>query len=107
MVRQLGQHAVLSLPGRLGEVIDASLEEGLVLVTGDILGDVGAGTLAVAHLAEDTSARAGDAFDSLERSVGLELDAVRGRTGGVAILEGDRAEHGVRPYLCCAEPKLA
>jgi len=28
------------------------LEEGLVLVAGDILGDVGAGTFGVAHLAE-------------------------------------------------------
>jgi hypothetical protein len=67
------------------------LEEGLVLVAGDVLGDVRAGALAVAHLAEDTSARAGDAFDGLERSVGIELDAARGRAGGVAILEGDLA----------------
>ena len=80
---------IASLP--LREVIDAALEEGLVLVAGDILGDVGAGAFGVAHLAEDTSARAGDTFDGLERSVGIELDAVRGRTGGVAILEGDLA----------------
>ena len=51
-----------------------------MLVAGDVLGDVGAGTFGVAHLAEDTSARAGDAFDGFERSVGIELDAVRGRT---------------------------
>ena len=31
-----------------------------MLVTGDVLGDVGAGTFAVAHLAEDTAAWAGD-----------------------------------------------
>jgi hypothetical protein len=52
------------------------LEEGLVLVARDVLGDVGAGTFGVAHLAEDTSARAGDAFDGFERSVRVELDAV-------------------------------
>ena len=62
-----------------------------MLVAGDVLGDVGAGALAVTHLAEDTSARAGDAFDGFERSVGIELDAVRGRTGGITILEGDLA----------------
>ena len=32
-----------------------------MLVAGDVLGDVGAGAFGVAHLAEDTSARAGDA----------------------------------------------
>ena len=62
-----------------------------MLVAGDVLGDVGAGTFGVAHLAEDTSARAGDAFDGFERSVGIELDAVRGRAGGITILEGDLA----------------
>ena len=62
-----------------------------MLVAGDVLGDVGAGTFGVTHLAEDTSARAGDAFDGFERSVGIELDAVRGRAGSVAILEGDLA----------------
>jgi hypothetical protein len=54
-----------------------------VLVAGDVLGDVGAGTFGVAHLAEDTSARAGDAFDGFERSVGIELDAVRGSTARI------------------------
>ena len=50
-----------------------------MLVAGDVLGDVGAGAFGVAHLAEDASARAGDAFDGFERSVGIEFDAVRGR----------------------------
>ena len=62
-----------------------------MLVAGDVLGYVGAGSLGVAHLAEDTSARAGDAFDCFERSVGIELDTVRGRAGGITILEGDLA----------------
>ena len=62
-----------------------------MLVAGDVLGDVGAGTFGVAHLAEDTSARAGDAFDGFERSVRIELDAVRGHAGSIAILEGDLA----------------
>jgi hypothetical protein len=44
------------------------LEEGLVLVAGDVLGDMRAGALGVAHLAEDAAARAGDAFDGFERS---------------------------------------
>ena len=62
-----------------------------MLVAGDVLGDVGAGTFGVTHLAEDTSARTGDAFDGLERSVGIELDAVRGSASGITILEGDLA----------------
>jgi len=44
------------------------LEEGLVFVAGDVLGDVGAGALGMAHLAEDAAARAADAFDGFERS---------------------------------------
>ena len=44
-----------------------------MLVAGDVLGDVRAGTLGVAHLAEDAAARAGDAFDGFERS---ELNGV-------------------------------
>ena len=62
-----GCDVIASLPGlRLREVVHAALEKGLVLVAGDVLGDVGAGTFGVAHLAEDTSARAGDAFDGFE-----------------------------------------
>ncbi len=45
-----------------------------MLVAGDVLGDVRAGTLGVAHLAEDTAAGAGDAFDGFEQS---ELNGVR------------------------------
>ena len=56
-----------------------------MLVAGDVLGDVGAGTFGVAHLPEDTSARAGDAFDGFERSVGIELVAVRGRAARMAL----------------------
>ena len=54
-----------------------------MLVAGDVLGDIRAGALAVAHLAEDAAARAGDAFDGFERSVGIELDAVRGRAAHI------------------------
>ena len=39
-----------------------------MLIAGDVLGDVGAGTFGVAHLAEDAAAGAGDAFDGFERS---------------------------------------
>ena len=63
---------IASLP--LREVINPALEQGLVLVAGDVLGDVRAGALGVAHLAEDAAARAGDAFDGFERS---ELNGVR------------------------------
>jgi hypothetical protein len=80
-LRGSGCDVIASLP--LREVIDPALEEGLVLVAGDVLGDVGAGTFGVAHLAEDTSARAGDAFDGFERSVGIKLDAVRGRAARI------------------------
>ena len=45
----------------LREVVDAALEEGLVLVAGDVLGDVGAGALGVAHLAEDAGRARGQA----------------------------------------------
>ena len=44
-----------------------------MLVAGDVLGDIRAGTFGVAHLAEDAAARAGDAFDGFERS---ELNGV-------------------------------
>ena len=54
-----------------------------MLVARDVLGDVRAGAFGVAHLTEDTSARAGDAFDGFERSVGIELDAVRGRAAHI------------------------
>ena len=47
-----------------------------MLVAGDVLGDVGAGTFGVAHLAEDTSARAGDAFDSFEGSTIMGSDPI-------------------------------
>ena len=69
-----------------------------MLVAGDVLGDVGAGTFGVAHLAEDSSARAGDAFDGFERSVGIELDAVRGRAA--RIMGGNSAvQIRLYPYL--------
>ena len=64
--RSGGCDVIASLP--LREVIYPALEEGLVLVAGDVLGDVRAGALGVAHLAEDAAARAGDAFDGFERS---------------------------------------
>ncbi len=38
-----------------------------MLVAGDVLGDVRAGALGVAHLAEDAAAGAGDAFDGFKR----------------------------------------
>ena len=63
-----------------------------MFVAGDVLGDVRAGALAVAHLAEDTAARAGDAFDGFKRSVGIELDAVRGRA---ALIMGSDPINGV------------
>ena len=62
-----------------------------MLVAGDVLGDVSTGAFGVAHLAEDASARAGDAFDGFERTVRIELDGVGGLAGGVTILEGDLA----------------
>ena len=44
---------------RLSKVVHAALEEGLVLVAGDVLGDVGAGAFGVAHLACQGHVRTG------------------------------------------------
>ena len=42
-----------------------------MLVARDVLGDVDAGAFGVAHLAEDASARAGDAFMASSDPLGL------------------------------------
>ena len=48
-----------------------------------------AGALAVAHLAQDPAAGAGDAFDGGERTVRIGGDVHRGNAAGIAILSGD------------------
>lgn len=78
----------------MGEVADASLEDRLVFVAGDVFGDVGAGAFGVAHFAEDASAGAGDALDGSERSVGVVGDVHGGHAVFVAILGGDLAGGG-------------
>lgn len=54
------------------EVRDASLEEGLPLVAGDVLVDGVADALGVAHLAEHAAVGARDALDGEQRSVGVD-----------------------------------
>ena len=64
--------------GKLGEVVHARFEERLVEVAGDVLADVGAAAFGVAHFAEDSAARASDAFDGMDGAVGVE-GGVHGR----------------------------
>lgn len=54
------------------EVRNASLEEGLPLVAGDVLVDGVADALGVAHLAEHAAVGARDALDGEQRSVGVD-----------------------------------
>ena len=51
------------------EVLHAGFEERLRFVAGDVLGNVGAASFCMAHLAQDSSIRAGDAFDRQHRAV--------------------------------------
>ena len=61
---------------------------------GDVFCDVGAGAFGVAHLAEDSAAGGGDAFDGAERAVRVVGDIHGGRAGFVAVLGGDLASGG-------------
>ena len=76
-------------PSRLAEVGDAALEERLVFVAGDILGDVDAAPLGVAHLAQHAPTGADDALDSLHGTVGIEVDRAARIAVEIAVLEGD------------------
>lgn len=47
----------------LREIVDASLEDGLVFVAGDVFGDLATATFAVCHFSENAAARRGESFD--------------------------------------------
>ena len=68
--------SVLSLS--LFEVAYAGQENLLILVARNVAEQARSKTLAVAHLAEDTSVGAGDAFDSIQAAVRVER-SVHGR----------------------------
>lgn len=73
------------------EVGRAALEEGLVLVAGDVDAYIGAPALRVAHLAEHPAVGGEDALDGLQGAVGVGVDVHGGRAGGVHVLGGDLA----------------
>ena len=58
------------------EVLHAGFEERLRFVAGDVLGNVGAASFCMAHLAQDSSIRAGDAFDGPGGTVRVEAAVV-------------------------------
>ena len=78
----------------LFEIFHAAFKQGLVLVARDVPGDVGAAALRVAHLAEDPAVGAGDALNSGNRAVDIDVDVHIGAALLVAVLEGDLAVLG-------------
>ena len=77
---------------RLFEIINASLEEFLLLAAGDVDGDaVIDDAFRMAHLAEHTAIGAGDAFDGAGGTVGIPWHVGGGFAVKIAILESDLA----------------
>ena len=77
---------------RLFEIINACLEELLLLAAGDVDGDaVIDDTFGMAHLAEHAAVRAGDAFDGAGGTVGIPWHVGGGFAVEITILEGDLA----------------
>ena len=77
---------------RLLEIIDASLEELLLLTAGDVDGNaVIDDTFGMAHLAEHAAIRAGDAFDGAGGTIGIPWHVSGGFAIEIAVLEGDLA----------------
>jgi len=91
MVRRRLYHYKL-LQIRLFEIIDASLEELLLLAAGDVDGDaVIDNTFGMTHLAENAAIWAGDAFDSTGGTIGIPWHFGGGFAVEIAVLEGDLA----------------
>jgi len=91
MVRRRLYHYKL-LQIRLFEIIDASLEELLLLAARDVDGDtVIDDTFGMAHLAEHAAVRAGDAFDSAGGTIGIPWHVSGWFAVEIAVLEGDLA----------------
>ena len=77
---------------RLFEIIDASLEELLLLAAGDVDGDaVINDTFRMAHLAEHAAVRTGDAFDGAGGTVGIPWHVGGGLAVEITVLEGNLA----------------
>ena len=80
-----------------GKVSDGSFEHLQIIAAGYVAVQTGTDSLGMAHLAEDTAVRRGDAFDGKERVVGVEV-YVRGRlTVRVDVLCGDLSVCGKLP----------
>ena len=95
------------LPSNL-EIVHAALKNRLVLVAGDILVQVLAAALRMAHLAEDTAIRAGDALDGEDGAVGVVLHVHAGAAVLIDVLGRDLAvgDEGVQHALRCHEAAL-
>ena len=88
--RRLISYKLLQI--RLFEIIDAGLEELLLLAAGDVDGDtVIDDTFGMAHLAEYAAVRAGDAFDGAGGTIGIPWHVGGGFAIEIAVLESDLA----------------
>ena len=77
-------HALFEVFCRGGEEFD-------VVVAGDVFVEAVCPALRVAHLAEDSAVRGGDALDRQAASVRVEVDVRGGVAGKVHVLRGDLA----------------
>ena len=82
------------LKGLLLEVIHSAAEHAGIPCELRILIQHFAGTLGMAHAAEDAAVGAGDAFDGLHAAVGAEQDVHAGLAAEIHILGGDLAVGG-------------
>ena len=93
---------------RLFEIINACLEELLLLAAGDVDGDaVIDDTFGMAHLAEHAAVRAGDAFDGAGGTVGIPWHVGGGFAVEIAILEGNLTVGDERCNLFICRDKAA
>ena len=95
------------IPSNL-EIVYAALENRLILVAGDVFVQVLAAALRMAHLAEDTAIRAGDALDGEDGTVGVVLHVHAGAAVLINVLGRDLAvgDEGVQHALRCHEAAL-
>ena len=91
------------------EILHAAFEDLLVVVAGDVHGAAFASSFAVAHLAEDATVGAGDAFDGHEGTVHVVFLIHGGHARHVAVLGGYLAvlEQAVDPLLRSDEATFA
>ena len=91
------------------EVLHAGFEERLRFVAGDVLGNVGAASFCMAHLAQDSSIRAGDAFDGPGGTVRVEAAVVSRISFKVRVLGSNLAISGksLDLFIGCDEAAFA